>query len=910
MQMQKEIAFGAFKLDLANECLWKGARAISLRPKAFAVLKLLVEHPGLLVTKQQVLDTVWPGIFVGDAALKDNIRQLREALHDDARSPTYIETSHRRGYRFIGKISPDLPPKQDVSSTLVVPHAPPRVIIAPADKNRVLGRDAELALLRQWLEGALAGERQVVFITGEPGIGKSALVQAFVEQAGQLSEILVAQGQCLEHYGSGEAYLPLLDGFSRLCRTPQGPRVLSLLRQHAPTWLAQMPSAVPPEERDRLSRQPASTRERMLREMAELSEALSSASPLLLVLEDLHWSDYSTLDLLAYLARRHDPARLMVIGTYRPVDVILGDHPLKGVKRELQAHNLCRELPLEYLSEQAVAEYLSARFHGCQIPARLRRKIYRRTEGNPLFMVNLVEYLTDQEIIRREQTPSRLQVDYSRAEREVPTSLRQLIEKQLDRLTLDERTVLEGASVAGMECSTAAIAAGLEMPIDCVERLCEQLASRHQFLSPAWLALFPNGTTSVRHRFSHILYLEVPYRLISPARRSQIHQRVAERGIVLYGERNAEIAAELAMHFEQGRDWPNALKYLLQAAENAVARSAHHEASDLARRGLEILQSLPVTPEHVQQEIKLRMALGVSLTTIKGFASAEVENVFARGRELFWLQGPSPELFHMLWALGLYYHFGGELESSLEIAAQLLEMAEGLKDGYLFMEAHRYKGSVLVILGRSQEGLEHLDQAVRLYEVHGSRRGKVFITRDCKVVSDSFAARALWMLGQSDQAAQRMAKALAFARQLGHPPTLVEAGYSAAQIHVLRGEATLAYERASESLDLADAYGLEFWLPYGLVMQGWAEAELRDQKKGIEQMRHGLTAYQATGARLWCPFLLALLADQLAKAGRIEESLATLEKAIKQGEESGERLSLEALYRIRRRVAASAGHTR
>src|SRR5262249_10448892 len=247
MQATKDIVFGQFRLDLTNECLWRGTRAIPLRPKAFAVLKLLIENPGRLLTKQQVLDTVWPGTFVGDAVLKDNIRQLREALDDDAGSPIYIETAHRRGYRFIGK--PSEPALSEHGATLprssVSPLAPKIPALTSPAATAVLGRETELAKMRQWLDRALAGDRQIVFVTGEAGIGKTTLVQAFLEHAEELPGIRVARGQCLEHYGAGEAFLPLLDGFTRLCRSPGGDQVVDFLRQHAPTWLAQMPSVVP-----------------------------------------------------------------------------------------------------------------------------------------------------------------------------------------------------------------------------------------------------------------------------------------------------------------------------------------------------------------------------------------------------------------------------------------------------------------------------------------------------------------------------------------------------------------------------------------------------------------------------------------------------------------------------------------
>ena len=261
---------------------------------------------------------------------------------------------------------------------------------------------------------AIGGEQQIVFVTGEAGIGKTTLVQAFLEQASAAHGICVAHGQCLEHFGAGEAYLPVLDGFSRLSRGPAGGQALELLRQQAPTWLAQMPSLITASERETLQAHVlGATRERMLREMAEVIEALTAKVPLVLVLEDLHWSDYSTLDLdfVFGLFGMILPGFSSLV-MHRPVEVIVGDHPLKGVKRELQAHNLCKELVLEYLSQDAIGhDYLSARFHQHHLPPKLIQMVHRRTEGNPLFMVNVVEYLVDEKVIAEHQGTWKLQGD-------------------------------------------------------------------------------------------------------------------------------------------------------------------------------------------------------------------------------------------------------------------------------------------------------------------------------------------------------------------------------------------------------------------------------------------------------------------------------------------------------------------
>jgi len=901
MQAGQNITFGRFRLDLTNECLWQGTRAISLRPKAFAVLKLLVERPGLLVTKQQVLDAVWPNTFVGDAVLKDNIRQLREALHDDAAEPVYIETAHRRGYRFIGKLSEPAsknPAVLSISrefeySSSIAANASSR------DTQEVLGRDAELAKLRMWLERALAGERQTVFVTGEPGIGKTTLVHAFLREASLRAAMLVARGQCLEHYGSGEAYLPVLDGFSRLCRSTAATEVLNCLRQHAPSWLAQMPSVIPPAERSALQSQAqGATRERMLREMAEAIETLASKSPLLLVLEDLHWSDYSTLDLISYLARRPDPARLMVIGTYRPVDVILVDHPLKGVKRELQAHSLCHEQPLEYLAEETVAEYLNTRLPGHQLPARLRWTIYQRTEGNPLFMVNLVEYLINQKMIVEEKGVWNLRVELSDVEKGVPANLRQLIEKQIERLDPEQRTVLEAASVAGMECSCIAISAGLNMPVRSVEKHCEELAARHQFLSPAWLVELPDGSTTPRHRFVHVLYRDVPYRLMPAMRRSQIHQQIAERGMAIYGDRSSEIAAELAMHFEQSRDWPRAVQYLVQAAENAMRKSAHHEAADLAQRGLVVLKLVPGSAERDQQEVALRKILILSLMAVKGFAWAGVEEIYADGKDLFRLSKPSPELFNWLYLLGLFHMFRGKIRPALGIADQVVDLAEVLKDPTLIMEAHRARGSTLLEMGRCSEALQHVDRASQLYSVNPSPQ-TLISGRDCKVLSECSAGKALWALGFPDAAMRRVQAGLEFARQIAHPQSLAYAAHFATHLHQLRGEPLLAQERAREGISVAEEYYLELWVAFGKIALGWADAELGDVEQGIEEMRQGLAAYEATETKIFYPTFLCSLADQLNKAQRIEEGLAVIAQALTCAEQTEEGYAIAELHRIK-----------
>ncbi|MBI3757401.1 MAG: AAA family ATPase [Deltaproteobacteria bacterium] len=559
-----------------------------------------------------------------------------------------------------------------------------------------MGREIELAQLHGWLEKALSGERQLVFVTGEPGIGKTTVVEAFLlgirdwglgvsmeerrdwRRKGDVSSlsgakfrkpipnpqsltpsVWLGRGQCIEHYGAGEAYMPVLEALGRLCKEPGRERLVAFLHQHAPTWLAQMPALLTTLEREQLQREVHGvTRERMLREMAEALEALTAEHLLILWLEDLHWSDVSTLELLSVLARRPEPARLLIIGSYRPVEMLANGHPLRAVKQELQVHGQCEELRLGLLTKDQVAEYLAVRMalpSPCQREGRgesswsasfpkLTRMIHHRTEGNPLFMVNLVDYLMAKgkftDAIETRQVASLPSL--SEMLKVVPTGLRPMIERQLNRLGMEEQQVLEVASVAGAQFSTAAVAEGLKQTTSEVEAYCARLARGEQFIRATGVSAWPDGTVATSYSFLHALYQEVLYERMPAGQRVTLHKQIGEREEHAYGDQAQEIAAELAVHFERGRDYLRAVQYLELAGENANRRSAHQEAIALLTKGLELLQLLPDSPERIWQELTLQILLGPALVAMKGYAAPEVEQTYTRARKLCQLVGDSP----------------------------------------------------------------------------------------------------------------------------------------------------------------------------------------------------------------------------------------------------------------------------
>jgi DNA-binding winged helix-turn-helix (wHTH) protein len=388
--LQTMSIFAPFRLDLANEQLWRGREVIRLRPKTFAVLRCLTASAGQLVTKNDLLASVWPETTVSEAALTVCIGELCHALQDHARTPQFIETVHRRGYRFIAAVTP----AQDATETIPPTSSSQVVSSVPRSPVPLLGREAELTLLHEWLARALRGERQVGFITGEAGMGKTTLVDTFVAQVAYEYEstCLIGHGQCIEHYGTGEAYLPLLEALGRLCRSPQGQHLIDILHHQAPSWLLQMPGLLSANEYAALRQQsPNATRERMLRELTEAVDTLTAAHPLVLVLEDLHWSDVFTYDWLVYVARRRDPARLLVLGTYRPLEAMAHPHPLHTVTQDLQLHGQVMGMDLSDLSEEEVGFYLRQRLGQQSLSDALAPLIHQRTSGNPLFMVTVVD---------------------------------------------------------------------------------------------------------------------------------------------------------------------------------------------------------------------------------------------------------------------------------------------------------------------------------------------------------------------------------------------------------------------------------------------------------------------------------------------------------------------------------------
>ena len=896
----------AVRIEPENEWAWCGEQRLRLSPRAFAVLRHLVGHPNLLITKEDLLASVWRNTIVGDAALATCIRDLRKALGDSSGAPRYIQTVHRRGFRFIGPIAPLATAVSAAGAggrgSGAHEQGPVSFLAAAHGTAPLVGRDAELGRLRERLERARKGQRQVVFVTGEPGMGKTALVEALLADIREERGLRVGRGQCIEQYGAGEAYLPVLEALGRLGRGVAGEQLVEILKRHAPTWLAQLPGLLADGEVEAVQRRAlGTTRERMLREVVEALDALTVDAPLVLLLEDLHWSDSATIDLLGMLARRREPARLLVLGTYRPADVAGAAHPLKPVKQELQVHGHCEEMPLEFLSLSAVDQYLLQRFPGHRFPPELARVLHRTTDGNPLFLVNTIDYLVGQgqlrEVDGQWSVPGPVEDIASRT----PETLWQMVERQVERLTADEQAMLTVGSVAGAAFSAAvAVVDGIDPEEG--ERRCEALARRGQFLRAAGIAEWPDGTVAGRYAFIHTLYQQVLYAHVSIGDRPGLHLRTGQRLERGYSERAGEIAGELAMHFAHGRDFERAARYRRQAGEHALRQHAYREAADHATRALDLLKAWPESPERTQQELALQVMLGAALTATHGYGALEVARAYARARELCEHVGDTVRLLPVLLGLGRFHQGRGEVQIARGLAARLLAIADTTHDPAVGLAAHNALGIMAFYGGEFDAALAHLEQAMEVYDPseYSPNRSIAFRAgQDPGVSCAVYAAWTLQLLGHPARAAARMREALALARSLDHPFSVAYACHFAAGFHLCRRERDAAQELENEALVYSTDHGFRLFPMMGAIHRGWVLSEQARREEGLAQMREGLAALRAIGIELRRPVFLALLAEVCEKIRQPGEGLSAVTEALAVGAHTGQRHWDAELHRLK-----------
>jgi predicted ATPase len=566
--------FGCFQLDTQNECLWQNGVRLALTPKPFAVLRYLVENPQRLITQDELLAKLWPETFVQPQVLRTYVLELRKLLGDEAENPRFIRTERMRGYWFLAQVEEGA----GYAAGAPVPQ-----------QDGIVGRKTEFDKMSGLLRQVKQGERQVLFITGEAGIGKTALIDAFCRQVCNESQLSIARGQSVEGFGGKEAYYPVMEALGQLC-AQSGEKHVRTLQQKAPSWYAQLASL--PHAHNSPGVAAPVKPERMLNEICDALEAMSGDHTVVLVFEDLHWADLSTLDMISALARRRSAARLLLLSSYRPADVSTGHHPLKRLKQDLDTHKLCTEAALRPLDRAAVSQYLARELQQATPPKGLPSFVHQHSDGNPLFMIAMLEHLIAQGYLQQEAGSWQLTSELAEIEMGVPSALSEMIEMQIEALDVEDQRLLEAASLIGVVFPAWAAAAALAGDLEEIEEQYERLTRRMHFLHAAGHDELPDGTRSAFYVFAHGLYREVLRGRQSPSRRARRHLRVAEKLQNLFAGREADVSRELAMHFEAAAEWVRAAQALYDAAESAVRRGAREEGSKLMKDALRLLENL------------------------------------------------------------------------------------------------------------------------------------------------------------------------------------------------------------------------------------------------------------------------------------------------------------------------------
>jgi predicted ATPase len=811
--------------------------------------------------------------------------------------------------RMLAKNPADRPSAAEVDAALCVladaesvPPAPP-----PPPARRTVGRAAERAELANALTAAFAGNGGMVCVAGEPGIGKTTLVEEFLaELASEGRPGHVARGRCSERLAEAEAYLPVLEALDSLLRGPGGSVAGRYLRTLAPTWAAELGLA---DAADRPAEEPApasTTQTRLKRELIAFLTELGRRGPVVLFLDDLHCADLPTTDLLAYLGRHCPGMRLLLVVAYRRDELLLADHPFVRVMQDLQGRRVSRELAPPLLGAADVERYLELAFPGHGFPPELAEVVHARTGGNPLFVAELARFLRDGGAIEPRDGGWVLARPVAEAAAGVPGSVRGLIRRKLDQFAPGERSLLATAAVQGAEFDSAALARAAGQDPAAVEELLQQFEQVHGLVRLIREQEFPDRTASRRYGFVHAVYREALAADLPPARRAAVSRALADALWQLHDGRPGLAAAGLALLYEAGREFLRAAELFHAAAENAARVFAHREAAALARRGLGLLRGLPESPELAAAEFHLSVELGLQLQITEGFAAAEVEAAYTRARAV-WERSPAVgQPFPILWGLWLVYKVRADVGRAQKLAGQLLTLATEVGDPALILQARQAGAIVALCCGDPAGALRHADAGAALYDPGRHRPLTFRFGQDPGVACLAFGAVALWQLGEAREAVARSRDAVRLGREGSQPSTLALALHFAAVLHQLRGDPAAVREFASESLSVAVEHRLAFWQAGATVLLGWAAAAA-GAGDGTGLIEDGIGTWRATGSVTYRAYYLILLADARRRAGRTADALAALDEAERTMAATGERFCDSEARRVRAELSATGG---
>jgi DNA-binding SARP family transcriptional activator/predicted ATPase len=788
------------------------------------------------------------------------------------------ETATKELYQEILRQRPS-PPARNVAATA------PRSGAANERLPRelpIVGREVEVGRLRDALDRACGGQGRVVSVIGDAGVGKSRLVaEIAAEMAARGSRVLV--GRCYE----AEQILPFaawVDAF----RTGHLDREGEVLEALGPLWRKELTRFLPELDVPGGGLDPGPVDYRQLFEtVAQLVRQLVVRQPLLLVLEDLHWGDEMSLRLLSFVGRRLRSWPILIVGTAREEDLATAP-VLRRTLEDLRRDTVLTEMRLDPLSRddtRTLVRSLSGGERDEAAIAELAEQVWVISEGNPFSVVEAVRAL-----------PEKRAVDSS-TRLAVPKRVREVIERHLEALTARGQDLATVAAVIGREFDFAILrhAAGLE-ETEAAATL-EELVRRRVVHS-----------VGERFDFTHDRIREVAYARLLRERQRALHARIAESMETLYADRLGEQVERLAHHAALGGLGEKAVRYLRQAGAKAFANSAHADALQYFTRALDVLGTLGPGARQDRDELELRLALGPVLQATGGYASPEVEQNYTRARHLADEVGAPVQRFQALWGIWLVASHRASARTALDLGRELLALAERLDDPALVLEGHHALWPVLVWLGNASAARRHLDRGMVLYDrTRHASHAFTYGGHDPGVCCWKVASWASWILGDPARALEESVISLRMARELDHPMSMIVALVWACVLRDLRREAHEAAEHARSLVTLATEHESSQWLAVGTILDGATRVELGEGAPAIATIRRGLAAYRSTGADLFVPYFLSLLARACLLLGDAREGLRVITEALERARASGELLWEPELLRLEGelRVAAS-----
>jgi class 3 adenylate cyclase/predicted ATPase len=735
----------------------------------------------------------------------------------------------------------------------------------------LVGREQEIALLRERWAQVKEGLGQVVLLSGEAGIGKSRLVQVLTEQVAAEPQAWLAPCQCSPYYQHTALY-PMIDLLERVvlrfAREEAPPQKLSKLEGFLVQYGLPLAEAVPllaallslplPAEYAPLTMSPEQQKQQTLQALLTILLRIAAQQPVLFVMEDLHWVDPSTLEWLSLLVDQGPTTRLLTLLTFRP-DF---SPPWTG-----RAH--LTQLTLSRLPRRQAVEMTGQVAHGKALPAEVVAQVVAKTDGVPLFVEELTKMVLESGLLQEGE--ERYELTRPLPPLAIPATLHDSLMARLDRLATVKGLAQLGATL-GREFAYALLQAVAPWDEETLHRGLHQLVEA-EFLYQQGLP--PQAT----YRFKHALIQDAAYQSLLKSTRQQYHQRIAA---VLEG-RFPEVAATqpelLAQHYTQAGLTEQAIPYWQRAGEHASDRSAHLEAISHFTTGIALLKILPETPQHTQQALTLHIALDAALQITKGFAAPEVEHAYIQARTLCQQVGETPELGPVLHGLFMFYAVRPQFHTARELGETLLRLAHQAHDPALAVTAHDALGWTWLMLGALPAARQHKEEAITRY-TPDQRRAPVFrMGPDLGVSSRVGAAITLWLLGYPAQALARLHEALALAHELLHPYSLAIARWWAAVVSQLRRDVPAVHEQAEAVVVLSTEQGFLLWAANGTILRGWALAMQGHGEEGMAQVRQGIAAWRATGAAMLVPYFCTVLAEVSDHLGHPADGLQALAEA-------------------------------